>query len=187
MFSELNREKLQAWADISKSCGWWNPFEGVVIACERPSVQQVDDQGRLHRLDGPALLCRDGFPVYAVHGVRMPDWVIEQKELISIEKIDAEQNAEVRRVMIEIFGQERFLIEGGAEEIASDDFGTLYRREIDGDEPLVMVKVVNSTAEPDGTFKDYFLRVPPTCQTPQEAVAWTFDIPSEQYSPQFQS
>ncbi len=44
-----------------------------------------------------------------------------------------------------------------------------------------MVKVVNSTPEPDGSFKDYFLRVPPTCQTALEAVAWTFDKTPEQY------
>lgn len=65
--------------------------------------------------------------------------------------------------------------DAGAKELHRDDYGTLYRAELPGDEPLVMVKVVNSTAEPDGSFKDYFLRVPPQTRTAREAVAWTFE------------
>jgi hypothetical protein len=52
-----------------------------------------------------------------------------------------------------------------------------------GDEPLVMVKVRNSTPEPDGAYKDYFLRVPPTMRTAREAVAWTFGLEAEDYKP----
>ena len=75
------------------------------------------------------------------------------------------------------------LLDSGAVEVQLDDFGTLYRKEITGDETLVMVKVVNSTEEPDGTFKDYFLRVPPTMRTSHEAVAWTFNKTVETYAP----
>jgi hypothetical protein len=46
-----------------------------------------------------------------------------------------------------------------------------------------MVKVVNSTPKPDGTYKDYFLRVPPTVRTAREAVAWTFDLDPTVYAP----
>lgn len=46
-----------------------------------------------------------------------------------------------------------------------------------------MVKVVNSTPEPDGSYKDYFLRVPPTITTAHEAVAWTFGKTAETYAP----
>ena len=43
-------------------------------------------------------------------------------------------------------------------------------------EPVVMVEVLNSTPEPDGSFKDYWLRVPPTMETARQAVAWTFGL-----------
>ena len=33
------------------------------------------------------------------------------------------------------------------------------------------------------TSRQYFLRVPPTIQTAAEAVAWSFDMPVEAYSP----
>jgi hypothetical protein len=44
-----------------------------------------------------------------------------------------------------------------------------------------MLEVVNSTPEPDDSFKDYFLRVPPNARTAREAVAWTFDVPERKY------
>jgi hypothetical protein len=83
--------------------------------------------------------------------------------------------------MLDRFGWDRYLIESGAKPIHQSERGTLYRSEIPDDEPLVMVKVTNSTPEPDGHFKDYFLRVPPTIKTADEAVAWTFGV--KDYAP----
>jgi hypothetical protein len=85
--------------------------------------------------------------------------------------------------MIERYGQAKYLLDSGAVKIHSDDWGALYRKEIKNDEPLVMVKVVNSTAESDGSFKDYFLRVPPTIERARQAVAWTFGVPEDEYEP----
>jgi len=47
-----------------------------------------------------------------------------------------------------------------------------------GDTALVMVEVRNSTPEPDGSRRTYWLRVPPHINTCQAAVAWTFGIES---------
>ena len=91
--------------------------------------------------------------------------------------------------MIERYGQSRYLLDSGAAMIHQDEFGTLYKKEIPGDEPIVMVKVVNSTPEPErgpngeAVFKDYFLRVPPTMTKARQAVAWTFDITPRRYAP----
>ena len=89
--------------------------------------------------------------------------------------------------MIKRFGQAKYLMESGAQEIHRDDFGVLYRKDIPGDEPIVMVKVVNSTPENDGSFRDYFLRVPPTIRRAKEAVAWTFNQKEDEYLPSLQS
>ncbi|MGH9553254.1 MAG: DUF6745 domain-containing protein [Terriglobales bacterium] len=50
-----------------------------------------------------------------------------------------------------------------------------------------MVRVINSTPEPDGSYKHYFLRVPPEITTAKSAVAWTFDIDADKYSPRRQT
>ena len=51
-------------------------------------------------------------------------------------------------------------------------FGTLHYRELRDDEPIVMLEVVNRSREPDGTFKHYFLRVPPTMRKSRHAWNW---------------
>jgi hypothetical protein len=49
------------------------------------------------------------------------------------------------------------------------------------------VSGLNCSPEPDGTFKVYTLRVPPTVRTAREAVAWTFNLPTEQYRPRIET
>ena len=85
--------------------------------------------------------------------------------------------------MIELYGVERYIRDCNAEKIHEDSYGTLYRKDLPEDEPLMMLRVVNSTPEPDGTYKEYFLRVPPDMRTVHEAVAWTFDMETEDYRP----
>jgi hypothetical protein len=70
---------------------------------------------------------------------------------------------------------EAFLEAGGAELVAQDDFGCLWRTafQVDG-EHYTAVEVVNATPEADGSYRRYFLRVPPTTRTARAAVAWTF-------------
>lgn len=93
------------------------------------------------------------------------------------------RNATTRARLFEAVGVETLVLEHG-ECIGHDDVGTLWRLDDEGwPEPVVMVGVVNSTPEPDGSFRDYFLRVPPTVQTPREAVAWTFGVEAEEYEP----
>jgi hypothetical protein len=135
-------------------------------------------------LIGPACAYPDGWAIYAVHGVRVPGWIIEAPQEITPEKIDTERNVELRRVMLSRFGESKYLEQSGAMEVSRDSRGVLYRKDIAGDEPLVMVRVENSTLESDGRPKIYWLRVPPDTKTAQEAVAWTFGVRPEAYNPE---
>ena len=158
-----------------------------IEVCTLPSVVNVDENNRLHSATGPAFVWLKDVRDFYWHGVHVEPYVVETPERITVADIEAEPNAEVRRTKIERFGQARYLVASGAQEIHRDDFGTLYRKEIPGDEPLVMVKVVNATPEPDGSFKNYFLRVPPGMQTAREAVAWTFGKAPDEYGPEKES
>ena len=92
-------------------------------------------------------------------------------------------NALLRAAGRKQFNRYSQLVDAGAKVVASDRYGKLLRQELDGDEPIVMVQVVNSTPEPDGHFKDYFIRVPPEIQTAHEAVAWSFGKTTKEYAP----
>ena len=148
----------------------------------------MDSELRLHSHNNkPAIIIRDANTgiiasvSYAWHGVRVPAFVITNPERITVDMIDVVDNAEIRRVMITMYGFKEYLSDCGAKLIHKDKTGELYRKDFRNEEPFVFVKVTNSTPEPDGWFKDYFLRVPPTMKNATEAVAWTFRMSPEEY------
>ena len=104
-------------------------------------------------------------------------------ETLTGAEVLAEPNTEVRRVMIERVGFEKFLREVNAEVIDKDrDPGgerRLLRVPLADDEPIVVVSVICPS-----TGRQYIVRVPPTMRTCRQAVAWTagFDNPDD-YAP----
>lgn len=205
-------EALDDHLEVCRSITWWYPFNEFCVLVGRPSVIARDEQNRLHSTDGPALRYRDGYSLYAVHGVRVPEWIVTRPQDITVAAIDQEANAEIRRVMVEQFGASRYLLESGASLVHRDATGLLYRKEQSDDEPIVMVRVLNSTPEPDGVmsrdeaiaafgdaaraaidapegsrFKEYMIRVPQDLRTAHEAVAWTFGLRGEDYHPAIES
>jgi hypothetical protein len=164
--------------------------------CERPTAihREVIDPStlrgwnshRLHNGTGPAVAW-DGWDVWVIHGVQVTEQIVMRPETLTVEQIDGEQNQEVRRIMIERFGAARWLREGGAILVHQDVRGKLWRKAREGDTDVVMVEVKNSTPEPDGTIKDYWLRVPPTVKTVNEAIGWTFNMSATEYRPQVET
>ena len=173
--------------DLARSCGVAVLFWEWAFISDRPVCIHRDGQNRLHHDNGPAVRYSDGFSVFAIHGIRVPRKLVMAPERLTVPEIEAEINVELRRLMITRYGTERFLMDAGAMEIHRDDFGILYRKEFPEDQSLVMVKVVNSTPEPDGSFKDYFLRVPPSMERARQAVAWTFGKAEDEYAPASQT
>ena len=73
-----------------------------------------DNLGRLHHGDGPALSYPDGWGLHAWRGMPIPAAVAAELPNLTVERIRQEANAEVRRVMLEYFGFERYLHDSGA-------------------------------------------------------------------------
>ena len=145
------RRSIDLRLEIAESAGPWWALDGLAIVSERPLRLEVDDRRRPHCEDGPAIAYGDGWTIHAWHGVRMEPWIVEEPDRITVELIDAQQNAEVRRVMVERFGAERLIREGGAELVSEDEVGRLWRRPLDGgrwprEEPIVMVEVAQLDA-----------------------------------------
>jgi hypothetical protein len=183
-------DAVTSWAEpaFDAFCaGCWFLFwtDDTLYWVAKPTLHR-DGQRRLHSELGPAVES-DAEPLFFWHGVLVDPYLVRNPQLITVKHIEMESNAEVRRVMMERFGEARYLQESGAQEIHCDDFGVLFRKEVPGDEPLVMVKVVNSTPEPDGTLKDYWLRVPPNMERARQAVAWTFGKQENEYAPEVET
>ncbi|MEU6356084.1 DUF6745 domain-containing protein [Streptomyces sp. NPDC047072] len=174
---------LGALAEVCRSAGWWWPFARVAVLTERPVALHRDEAGRLDHGAGPALAYPDGFALHAWRGMAVPAAFLAELSTLTPERIRAEENAELRRVMLEYYGYDRYLADSDAQPVHRDETGILWRIDLVDDEAVVMVEVVNSTPEPDGTHRTYWLRVPPTTRTAKEGVAWTFGLVSEVYEP----
>ncbi|MBT2482351.1 DUF6745 domain-containing protein [Streptomyces sp. ISL-94] len=174
---------LHGMAEVARSAGWWWPYERLAVVCERPVELHRDEAGRLDRGDGPALGFRDGFALHAWRGMPVPAEFLDGLGSLTPERIRDEENAELRRVMLEHYGYDRYLSESAAEPVHRDETGVLWRIPLPDDEDVVMVEVVNSTPEPDGTSRTYWLRVPPDTRTAKQGVAWTFGLDEQAYVP----
>lgn len=117
------------------------------------------------------------------NGVAIDERIAFRPEAIAVEEVLSEPNAELRRVLLERYGLERFMLDADAEVLDEDrDPGgvrKLLRVPMEGDEDLVCVMV-----HCPSTGGRYLLRVPPDMRTCHQAIAWTagFDDPS-QYRP----
>jgi len=163
------------------------------MVSDRPRVLKRDAGGRLHSDSGPAIAYRDGWSLYFWHGLHIPrshEWVIEQSGKLTPDAIEAEPNAELRRVMLEVFGFENYLAQRKAKVIAADELHGQPRRLLEinvGGEKLQVTEVHNGSLEPDGTRRRFHLgaardprtRKPP--RTPHEAVAHSYGIAPKHY------
>lgn len=120
-------------------------------------------------------------------GVSVSRRVIFEPDSLSVEEILGEQNAELRRVMMERYGYDRLFEEAQAEVLDEDqDAGgqrRLLRMPVPDDEDLVCVAV-----QCPSTGHRFVLRVPPTMRSCHQAIAWTagFDNP-EYYKPEIET
>jgi hypothetical protein len=117
------------------------------------------------------------------NGVEVTYQIAFQPETLTAQQALAEPNAEVRRVMVERIGLERFFREAAPEILDSDnDAGgarRLLRINVVGDEAYVALEVHDTS-----TRRMYLLRVPPNMDSCRQAAAWVagFDNPDD-YAP----
>ncbi len=106
------RTVLASLMRIVGSCGLFMPGANQehIGLFERPATIHLDERRRPHCMDGPAIRYRDGFGVYAIHGVPVPGKYIKTPaDQINLEELIQEQNAEVRMAVFSKVGFEQLL------------------------------------------------------------------------------
>jgi hypothetical protein len=168
-----------------------------------PTQKFYNEEGNLHRDDGPAFITptriihyqngkkhgidadKFGSISYYYENIRIPSSFFFKKENLSIEEVLSHPNAEVRYVGIKMIGFDKLLLNENTKTIHECDQTGMLLFQVIGvfDDPINFLRVINSTPEPDGTYKNYFLCVPVEIKNCKEAVAWTFRMSADEYNP----
>lgn len=147
------------------------PMERAVVISKKPvAINTVD--GRLHKEGGPAVEYRDGLKVYALNGVRVPEWLaVTPADKIDPKKFASIDNAEVRREFVRKVGIERIVQHVDAEEL-----------DVEGDYSLIEIDLGGETGKwPYLKMKNpsigvwHLECVPRECRTVKEAREWRND------------
>lgn len=107
---EKEEHSIQYERAMSSVSFWW-PGTTFVIASDRPRTLTLDERGRPHSDIGQACGWSDGFGWYAIRGVEIPDdkaHVVTNPEKITADEIRNEQNLELRRIMVQRMGHQKY-------------------------------------------------------------------------------
>jgi len=160
---------------IVRDCGLIYPYDKVCIVCSKPIALSADSNHRLHAEGKPAVQFADGVSIYAYHGVILPEWYgrLHPHQWQS-KWVLKEQNAEVRRALIQGIGYDRICQELEVTELDSWQEYTLLSIEFDDDfdwdgnaKPVYLLKM---TCPSTGFI--HALRVPPNVRSALEAIRW---------------
>jgi internalin A len=179
--SQKAQEILRCQKLLFEDCGWIFPFEKICFVCDRPRHLRFDSQNRLHAEAEPAIEFADGWNFYYYHGVRLPEQYGQlYPNQWQSQWLLAEENAEVRRVLIEGIGYDRIIQELSAQQIDSwQEYALLqiYNADV---EPICLLKM---TCPSTGFI--HALRVPPDLTSARDAIRWVnWDIDPEEFSVQ---
>jgi len=135
-YTEEENEKLEAWADLMKSCCWWWTYENMAIVSDRPDeIHWEGDEPanrQLHCDGGPAVRFRDDYSFYFLHGVSVPEWLaVTPAEKIDPARMHEIANAEVRREFVRKVGIDRICEALDARVLDESDDGMYQLIELD--------------------------------------------------------
>lgn len=202
----LKNDLFKKYSDlfIASNIYEWAKLEDRAVVCRKPLYIKRDDspQPRLHCVDGAAVEWVNGDKHFFIKGIEVPEHWTQGK--VSLKEIQNSNNAELRRIAMELYGYKNYIIDIKAKKVSQDEWGELYVVHFENDEPIVMVSVLNSTCEPyhamgleqredfrntelsnrGSWYKRYLLRVPPEFENkkPLDALAWTHNKTAKEYS-----
>ena len=162
--------KLSDWSVVRESTefGLIYPLEYLVVVSEKPSTLKLRDQ-LLHCDDGPSWLYADGTAGWSIGGVQVDEQVVMRPETQNIAQISGEQNAEIKRIRIERFGWQRYLVDIGAKPVHS------RRNDVEGTRESLM-KTEDGMAclvcACPSTGKVFALEVDPEIETCEQAQSY---------------
>ena len=172
---------------LVKNCSWLFPLETICYVCDRPVKLAFDSEQRPHAEGEPAIQFADGYSLYFSHGVSLPEkYGILHPQRWQAQWLLEEDNAELRRLLIEVIGYDRICQELQATELDSWREYTLLKIDVfddfdrDNEYPTYLLKMTCPS-----TGHIHALRVPPDMKSAREAIRWVnWGIDPEEFAVQ---
>ena len=160
--------------------GIWNMilFENVCIVSKLPKSVLKDDRDRLHSVSGAAVTFRDGFSVYAIHGVRFDEKLFNDvsKRKLAPNKLLQLQNTDQRFVAINHYGFEKLIDDLDKTLLDEGRFGNkLYSISFND---VILKALVYPDIDGNGKRVSF---VPPELEKADESMAWKHNCTIEEY------
>ncbi|MFT4127723.1 MAG: hypothetical protein QM662_16035 [Gordonia sp. (in: high G+C Gram-positive bacteria)] len=187
-YRDDDTELLEIQSTLVAATGWWWAFDDVCVFAERPSTLRTEPfpaaargERRLHHPTGRAVEFPDLRGVFALHGTRVPEWVVTAP---SVDRISAEPHPAIRSRAIDRIGWDAYLdaagvrlidkaenpaLPGGVLALYTAPRGSRGRGRI----------LVTDNGSPDGGLR-WCLRVPDLASA-VEAAAWTYGLTDSAY------
>ncbi|RCJ18645.1 hypothetical protein A6S26_28070 [Nostoc sp. ATCC 43529] len=176
------QQEWKVFQSLIQECGWLFAYDDICIICDRPLHLRFDNQNRLHAEGEPAIEYADGFSLYSYHGVTLPEKYGKiHPQQWQPQWLLSEENAELRRVLIQGIGYARICQELQAIELDTWAEYTLLKIDADVDEePIYLLKMVCPS-----TGFIHALRVPPNINSAREAIRWVnWGVDAEEFGVQ---
>ena len=160
------------------------PLQNICILSNHPEEIHMQD-GVLHNESGPSVRYRDGFSVYSLWGIRVPEWVATTPaHELDYKKIAAIKNVDVRAVALKKYTPERLILDGHGE-VIEDEWDTEGYKLIDLQSlfdthdyaPHLLMK------NPSVPGLVHCEGVAPECRSIQEAINWRAGNIKDEFKP----
>ena len=157
-------QKLSGLWKVSKNAGWFLPHENICWVSERQSELRRDEQGRLHSDQEMAIKYPDGWGIYALDGVRLPEELWQ--------KIISKEMSFSEIMKIEISDQRTVALKYNPQAIINENAKLIDKDDRNNELYLIEGKEINTLT---GFPKMYFLKMLcPTGRTFIEGVEPSF-------------
>jgi hypothetical protein len=183
-----NNVKLEMMDKYIRNCGIIYTFKNICFVCENPV--EINKKGiQLHADGKPSIKYKDGYGIYYLNGINVPDWlVLTPKEDLTIKQYNSIKNADVKAQFILKTGIEKFIDHGRIvdsyknynRETSFDNLDAFNNSEyelidmssiLDGMDYAPYLKMKNQTT---GIY--HLETVAKSCKTLIEALDWRYGI-----------
>lgn len=170
---DVDIPQIEGLTKVMQTCGWYIPCDSAIFMSDLPTELHTavndNDIHVLHKEGGPSIRYSDGFCAYNYMGVNLPEKYgkLHPSEW-ETQWVMTEENAELRRVLIQGITYERIVEELDAEELDSwREYSLLKMKNSPDEEDMLLVKM---TCPSTGMIHVH--RVPPDTKTAREGITW---------------